>query len=228
VKKVLVLGLGNFGLRLVQELSRREGLEIFALDRAEKPRNLAAERTTTFGGNLENPEVLTRILEKIGKPDSAVISLGSSVNATTLTALRLRTEGITRIFIKAEDDNHAAVLAAIDRGVEGEPAFRVTIPEQEAAVQMAGRVASDLVHREVILDDDFELADLVCPNLLAGTSLAELEVRNRYGLTIVSWRPAQGGSELAGPDTVLEEGCRFTVVGSRQDVRRFVQEFTSS
>ncbi|MDP6941134.1 MAG: TrkA C-terminal domain-containing protein [Planctomycetota bacterium] len=227
MNKILVLGLGKFGHRLITELASREGVRVFAVDKNEKARQASTKYVhECFGANLDHPESLGRIMEKTGPVDTAVLGMGGSMNATTLTALHLRQRGVGRIFIKAEDEQHAEVLNAIDRGMDGPHAFRIIIPEIDQAAQIAGRVATDLVKQEVSLGDNWELAELSCPDRMCGKSLAELEVRQRYQLTIIGWRES-GDSPLqhATADTILPEGCEITAVGEKKDIARFVAEF---
>ena len=229
MNKILVLGLGKFGHRLITELASREGVRIFAVDKNEKARQAATKYVhDCFGANLDHSESLGRILEKTGPIDTAVLGMGGSMSATTLTALHLRQRGVGRIFIKAEDEQHAEVLRAIDRGMEGPNAFRITIPEIDQAAQIAGRVATDLVKQEVPLGDNWGLAELACPNRLCEKTLGELEVRQRYQLTIIGWRESEDSPlQHATADTTLPVGCEITAVGEKKDIARFVAEFGS-
>lgn len=218
-KRILIIGLGHFGSRLAQHFSGRNGYEIYALDRNEKARKKVEMFATCLGGNLDNPEVIKRALEKIGEVDTAVLSLGSSMNSTTLAALQLRkSDAVKRVFIKVDDHQHEEVLNTIDRGIPGDPKFIITIPEIDAASNIADRILNDKLERRVQLDGDVTLAELPCPEKMAGKPLAELNARNTWKITVVGFRDDNGEFKFAGPESELVAGHTITIVGKTSDV----------
>ncbi|MBC8328057.1 MAG: TrkA family potassium uptake protein [Planctomycetes bacterium] len=219
MKKILVLGLGRFGHRLVERLAERDGVRLFALDRNARLVDSVGELVhTAASSNLGDPRALGAFLEQIGGVDVAVVGLGDAAHVTTMTALRLREAGVPQIVIKAEDLEHKLVLEAIDKGFPGAAAFDVVIPELDAAEALALRIASRHIEKELSLGDGIRIAELRCPDRLTEASLAELEVRKRYRLTVLAWHAVGAPLELAGPETVLPEGCLITVLGAEEDV----------
>ncbi|RMH02106.1 MAG: TrkA family potassium uptake protein [Planctomycetota bacterium] len=141
-----------------------------------------------------------------------------------MVALRLREAGVSRIVIKAEDRAHRRVLHAIDNGFPGDPAFEVVIPELDSADALALRLSSRRIQKELDLGDGLRIVELTCPPALVGRSLGELQVRQRYRLTLLGWRRKGEEFRFADADTVLEEDCLITVIGMVEDVEVFEQE----
>ena len=57
------------------------------------------------------------------------------------------------------------------------------------------------------------------PAELSGIPLSKLDIRNKYNITILVIRDADGVNDRAiGPDTVLAEGDQLTVFGDRQSI----------
>ncbi len=229
MKKILVLGLGKFGHRLVEVLAQNPEVRLIAFDRNNRLVESVTDLVhTAASGNLNDPGTLDAVLAEAGHLDAAVVSLGDAFNTTTLMALHLRQAGVRRIFIKADDPSHGKVLEAIDKGFPGERCFRVLIPELDAAEEVAHRVVSHYILKDVLLAEGFVLAEMLCPEKLAGTSLAQLDLRKRYQLTVIGWREAGGQLILASPATPIPPGCTLTVVGSQKDLRAFEKEFGDS
>jgi trk system potassium uptake protein TrkA len=58
------------------------------------------------------------------------------------------------------------------------------------------------------------------PASLVGQSLGEIEIRRKYGVTIVSVKPPRGQFQYATADTVLERGEMMLVAGTPRDLER--------
>ena len=223
---ILVLGLGKFGSLLVTELSARNGVRVFGVDRTESTcKTMNDSLWECFTARVDSQEAVQAILERIGDVDTAVICLGGATHAATLAALTLREQGIARIFVKAEDDDHRALLEALDRGFPGPPRFRLLSPEADAASLNAGRIANDSVREFARLGSDLDVAELDCPAGLAGRSLAEMKVREQWGLTVLGWRETpEGPLHFADANTPLPSGGTLVVAGPPDVVRNLGEE----
>ncbi|TAH38281.1 MAG: TrkA family potassium uptake protein [Planctomycetota bacterium] len=234
MKTILVLGLGKFGSRVVDVLSKRKGVRIFAFDREDKVIERLAEKVHTAGsGDLNDAEALKSFLNEIGTVHAAVISVGDAVNTSILAALMLREIGVQRIIIKAVDESHRRVLEAIDHGFPGGRHFDVLIPELDAAERTGRLVASSFVANELTLAEGFGMMEVKCPPEWTRRTLRELELRRRYHITVVGYRVPDASNQQAGdlqfatPDTKLPEECLITVVGRREDLEALEQKFGS-
>jgi trk system potassium uptake protein TrkA len=58
-------------------------------------------------------------------------------------------------------------------------------------------------------------------------ALGDLQLRRRYGITVVGVRAPNSTFTYADRDTVLEPGSLIAVAGRIEDVDRFAQEITS-
>ena len=232
MKRILVLGLGKFGSRLCHALQERRSARVYAFDRQEKSIERIAEVVhTAASGDLDDPEALKAFLAQVGQIDAAVVSLGDHINTSILVALQLREAGVPKIVIKAVDPNHRRVLEAIDSGFPGEPRFQVLIPELDAADRLARAVSSDFVSGELPLGPGLSILEVTCPKELSGKPLRDLDLRNRYHLTVIGHRTAPQNGEgpgdlvFATPDTQLPAGGLIMVVGSQEHLEAFEREF---
>ena len=66
---------------------------------------------------------------------------------------------------------------------------------------------------------------MIVPGRLSGKSLLELDLRNRYNVTVLLLRKSGSTENIpTGPGTVLEKGDQLTVFGSRQAIIELFKE----
>jgi trk system potassium uptake protein TrkA len=89
---------------------------------------------------------------------------------------------------------------------------------------MGQRLARNLAHptilEQIALDENTNLVELANPEQFIGKSQEELDLRRRYGISVVAVR--RGGQVLPpmAPGDRLERGDRLIVVGPPASVRR--------
>jgi trk system potassium uptake protein len=209
--KVLVIGLGRFGSALARELIKG-GSEVLGVDSSARRVQEHAELLTHV---FEADTTSATTLRQLGATDfkTAVVGIGSDIEASILTTAALAELGVETIWAKAISDAHGRILDRIG-------AHHVVFPEHD----MGQRVAH-LVRGRVIdwfqLDDQFAIVETVTPDELVGLTLADAGIRARYGVTVVSIKPAGGRFTYATPETTLNEGDILVVAGTSNDAERF-------
>ena len=89
---------------------------------------------------------------------------------------------------------------------------------------MGVRVAHTLTGRTIDyiqLDTGFALVETTAPTEIVGKTLAEAEVRRRYGITVVCVKPEGGTFTYATPDTVVKDGDILVVAGETRRAEGF-------
>jgi trk system potassium uptake protein TrkA len=199
----LVVGLGRFGGALAETLIEL-GHEVLGVD-------LDGKIVQGYAGILthvvEADSTDADAMHQIGAADfqSAVVAIGTNVEASILTTSVLVDLGIPRILAKAITAPHGRILERVG-------AHRVVFPERDMGI----RVGHTLVGRTldyIQLDPGFALVETIAPREIVGKTLAEAEVRRRYGITVVCIKPSGGGFTYATPDTVVKEGDILVVAG---------------
>jgi trk system potassium uptake protein TrkA len=151
----------------------------------------------------------------IGEFDRVVVSIGSDITASILTASLLLQLNVPVIWAKAVDERHGAVLEQL--GVH-----RVVYPEKDMGRRVAHLVrgaAADYLE----IDKGYAVVKTVTPHFLHGITLAEGGVRGTHGVTITAYRGTDGEWQSTQADTVLHDGDVVLVVGPTKDVERFAQ-----
>ena len=211
--QVLVIGLGRFGGAVALELIGL-GFEVLGVDTdARRVQQLSDVLTHTLEADTTDLEVL----EQIGARDfgNAVVGIGSDIEASILTTSALADLGVDRIIAKAVTEPHGRILERVG-------AHSVVYPEHEMGRRIAHLVGGSILDW-FQLDPSFAMVETHAPRETLGRTLADLEVRARYGVTVVAIKPREAGFTYATADTVLDEGDVLVVAGPSDACEAFAR-----
>lgn len=212
-KQYAVLGLGRFGGSLVKEFHELGGVHVLAVDQdIEKVNEYSKYATQAFQANTMDEGVLREL--GIRNFDHAFISYGHNVEASILTALMLKEMGMPVVWAKAQNDYHGKVLAKI--GVD-----RVIHPERDMARRVARHIVTDKMIDFVELSKDFSLVEIVASEKLDGKTLAQIDVRAKYGCTIVGVQRGEDITVALPAEETIRKGDILIVIGHNRDLDRF-------
>ena len=207
----LVIGLGRFGGALARTLMDL-GHEVLGVDADAKTVQDFAERLThVVEADSTNPEAMAQIGAKEFR--TAVVAIGTDVEASILTTSLLADLDIERIVAKAITQAHGRILERVG-------AHRVIFPERDMGIRV-GHTMTGRTIDYIQLDPGFALVEVTAPRELVGKTLAGAEVRRRYGITVVCIKPAGGSFTYATPETVVQEGDVLVVAGETPRAERF-------
>jgi len=171
-----IIGLGRFGQALASELAL-SGAELIVLDCNE-------DKVSELREITENAYVVKSLDKKtlqetgIKNCDVAVVCIGEQIDSSILTTLNLVSLGIPRVIAKATSAEHGIILEKL--GAE------VVFPERDMAVRLACRLETDREIDIIRLSEKINISKLRIPDGLIGRSVAEANLRARFGLNIVA------------------------------------------
>lgn len=207
----MVIGLGRFG-RTVGETLVELGHDVLGVD--QDPR-VVQSCTTGLTQVVQADGTDAEALRQLGAADfgTAVVAMGTDLEASILATYALVDLGVPRIWAKAVTEAHGEILTRIG-------AHRVVLPERDMGV----RVAHSMTGRTIDyleLDHGFALIETTVPRVLVGRALGDAEVRTRHGVTVVSVKPRGGVFTYATPETVLGAGDIIVVAGETRAADAF-------
>jgi trk system potassium uptake protein TrkA len=212
-----VIGLGRFGSAMASTLAEL-GHEVIGIDGdPEKVRQLA----DVISQAVELDATDERALKAIGiqDVDVAIVSIGENIESSLLVVMQLRELGVPRIVAKAVTPLHGRILEKI--GVS-----RVIFPDREMAIRVAHSLVVPNIIDYIELSRDFSIVELPAPAPFVGRTLKQLELRPRYGLTLIAIkRPGEGGGPIVtnispSADEVIREGDILALLGSTDRLTR--------
>lgn len=213
MKRFIVVGLGNFGSGVAESLYS-QSQDVAALDIDER----AVDRIAPFvtraavgdGRDL-------RALQRIGarEADAGVVSTGHDITASILTSLALRDLGVQEVYVKVISRDHARVMEKL--GVT-----ETIFPERESALRLGTRISSRGILNFVRLGTDFSVQEMAVPDRWIGRSLRELELPQRFRVSVVAIHDVLTDeiAPIPDPDAPLKESDTLLVAGRDGDLQR--------
>jgi trk system potassium uptake protein len=210
-QEFVVIGLGRFGGGLAATLVGM-GHEVLGID--ADPR-IVQELSGVLTHVVEADSTSEEAMRQLGVPEfsTAVVAIGTDLEASILTTGVLVDLGVKRIVAKAVTEPHGRILTRIG-------AHKVVFPERDMGIRVGHSLAGSILDY-FELDPGFALVETTAPRELAGKTLAAAEVRKRYGVTVVCIKPAGGSFTYATPDTVVQEGDVLVVAGEKPRAESF-------
>lgn len=216
MKSFAVIGLGRFGLCLVEALCER-GRHVVVIDRTEaKIQRVRDSAAKAVKADALNFELLQEILPE--GIDCAVVDLGDVIGQSILVTNHLHKLGVKEIVVEAVDAEHAEILRIVG-------ATRVVFPEREAAERVAGMLAGGGVLDFFAVSEGFSMIEIPVPEKWVGRALAELKLRQQGAVEVVAVRrPATEASEenwsLADAARPFEADDIVLVAGASRSVEK--------
>lgn len=214
--EVVVIGLGRFGATIAETLVELH-YEVLGID--SEPRVVEAY-SASLTHLVEANATDAQALRQLGVADfsTAVVAVGD-IEASILTTANLADLRIPHIWSKAITDSHGKILERVG-------AHHVVSPEREMGVRLAHAVTERMIDF-VQLDAGFALLESRAPEEFVGKTLAQTQVRKRYGLTVVCIKPQGGSFTYATPDTVVGDGDILVVAGEIGRTHEFAERALS-
>jgi trk system potassium uptake protein TrkA len=211
-----VIGLGGFGYAVARTLLEK-GCQVLCIDRLEERLEQVREiATLAVQADATDEKVLREV--GVGAVDCAVVSFGQDMEASLLVAMALKDIGVKQLVVKAVGPLHGRILKKL--GVD-----RVVFPEAD----MGRRVAESLVTPSILdyleLGEGYGVAEVGTPEKFWGKSLAELQLRAHYGVTVLAIRRASKGEPptiVASPSAaeVVLEGDILVIIGEDKNLEK--------
>jgi trk system potassium uptake protein len=209
--QTLVIGLGRFG-RAIAETLGQLGHEVLGVDASARIVQ-ACVPTMTHVVQADSTDI--EALRQLGAPDfpTAVVAIGSDIQASILTTYALVDLKIPRIWAKAITAEHGAILERVG-------AHRVIFPERDMGVRMAHSMVGRTIDY-IELDENFVLIETTAPREAVGRTLQEAGLRKRHDVTVVCVKRPGGPFTYATPETVVQTGDLLVVAGTTDRAEAF-------
>lgn len=212
-KRFVVIGLGSFGTALATRLHKND-CRVTGIDqRKDRVELLKNELYEAVIGDATEREVLEHL--SLRDAHAVFISLGENIARSLLATLHCKELGARRIIVKGVTKEHGKLLKHL--GVE-----RVVFPEIEVATELADRMTWPNILDFLPIDPDYSIVEIAVPESWSGQTLAEANLRRRYGVWVVGLKDVLTGKLEIFPnaDFRLNSSQLLLVVGKQTDLNR--------
>ena len=205
-----IVGLGRFGTALATRLAQ-SGCELLVLDRDEEKIREMRELTDNayVVSNLEKKTLLDTGIQNC---DVAVVCIGSHIDTSILTTLNLVSMHIPTVIAKATSADHGAILEKLGA--------QVVYPERDMAVRLANRLENARMLDFVQLSEKINVTKMRVPAQLVGKTVAEADLRSRFGLNILALEHQGSVVETVRPEQELRKEDILYLSGSRSGITK--------
>lgn len=213
MRRVGVIGLGNFGMALALELARL-GLRVTAVDaNPDKARDAQAHVDQALVADATDRGSLEAM--GMGKLAAAVVSLGGRMENSILAVLHLSRLGVKEIVAKALHEDHAEILGRVG-------ATRVVFPEKDMAERIARRLSSRSVLDYLSLSSGLSVLELAPTKQMVGRSLADLALGSRSGVQVLAIKELVPERIVIAPsaEQVVKDSDILVVMGPEEQIAR--------
>jgi trk system potassium uptake protein TrkA len=211
VKQVAVIGLGRFGLSVVQNLAAL-GVEVLAIDLDEK--NVSkASAYANYAVQADATDDATIKSLGLRNFDFVVVAIGTDIQASVIITLNLKEMGVKKVVAKAQNDIHGKILNKAG-------ADKVIFPERDMGARLANNIVSSNVLDYIELSKDFSIVEIETPSSMKGKNLKDLDLREKYGVNVIAVK--RQGKIIVSPkaDDYIEADDVLVVIGKNPDIRR--------
>jgi len=210
-KQFVVIGLGRFGSSVATTLSDM-GYEVLGIDSDEKRVN---EHVGVITHVVQADATDENALKALGirNFDIVVIAIGEDIQASIMATLIVKEMGVPMVVVKARNELHRKLLQKIG-------ADKVIFPERDMGVRVAHNLISPNILDFIEFADDYSLADISVPPKMVGKSLAELDIRARYGCNVIAIKSGKQINIAPRAEDRLREGDVMVVIGHNDDLQK--------
>ncbi|MBM3707259.1 MAG: TrkA family potassium uptake protein [Actinobacteria bacterium] len=191
-KQFLIIGLGRFGASIARTLAKA-GHSVIGIDQSEDRIQRVAEE---INDAIKCDATDASILESLGitEFEAAIVAIGEKyIQNSILVTLILKERGAKKIIAKAGTQTQGRVLSKVGADI-------IVYPEKD----MGERVAKSLISANVLdyldIGSDISIIEVMSPKMMVGHNLVELNLRNKYGITIISIK--NNRNEIKSPPDV--------------------------
>lgn len=211
-----VIGLGRFGEAISTRLAEL-GHDVIGVDHDEdRVRELADVVSQTVQLDATDGKALRAA--GVADVDVAVVSIGEDIESSVLAVMLLHELGVRSVVAKAVTPLHGRILERL--GVS-----RVIFPERDMALRVAQSLVMPNVLDYVELSKDFSFVELPAPEPFIGHTLRDLELRPKYGLTLIAIKRRVDGNETTNvspsAEDVIARGDVLVLLGSNAKLSNF-------
>ena len=207
MKSFLVLGLGRFGISVAKTLGKL-GNEVLAIDKnADKVNDLAEDVTHAIVGDISDESVLKSI--GVTNFDAVIVAASENMEVSLMTTMILKELGAKKIIVKSSGELQAKILTKIG-------ADKVVMPEDDTGIKMAQSLTQNGLIDFIELSPEYSIAELAVPSSWCGKSIAQLNVRVRYGVNIIAVKKGDSINADLSADYVFASEDVVVAIGSNK------------
>ncbi|NEQ21974.1 MAG: TrkA family potassium uptake protein [Microcoleus sp. SIO2G3] len=204
-----VIGLGRFGRAVCQTL-HDSGFDVLGIDSDEKRvAQILNDSLAVRAIELDSTDPVALREAGVFEFNTIIVAIGNYVEESVITTLNLKESGVAHVAAKASSQIHEKLLRKVG-------ADHVIFPEHQAGCELARSLTQPNILDRFDLDPENSIVELLVPEAFDGKTIAELQLRNKYDLTLLAVSYDGRFQINPLPNRRLRKGEAIVVIGSNQ------------
>ena len=223
--KIIVFGLGNFGMSLCLSLTET-GNELIAIDKQMDKINLVKDKIS-HAICMDSTNELAYDAVPLKEADKVVVAIGENEGAAIITTAIIKKLSTVKIISRALSPIHDTVLEAM--GIHS-----IIHPEQDSADRLTKQINFKSTLENYQLDNNFTISEVRAKPEFYGKTLQELDSIDKYHLTLITIIREIEKKNLIGkktkvketigrttPETIVLDNDILVVFGNNKDIENY-------
>jgi trk system potassium uptake protein TrkA len=212
-RQFAVIGLGRFG-RAVCGTLHKAGYDVLATDIDEKlVAQALLDKIASHAIQLDSTDVSALKEAGILEIDTVIVAIGNFLEESIVTTLNVKEAGVGQVIAKASSEVHGKLLKRVGADL-------VVFPEYDAGCALARNLTKPAILDRFDLDPNSSIVEIKVPEEFHGKTLLDLQLRNRYGLSVLAIGRGDKFEINPAPQTILNKDSAMVVIGSNKDINR--------
>lgn len=222
IKSFIIIGLGNFGATIALNLVQNN-FEVMGIDKSQKKvDNLKGEITKVVAADASDKNVLKSL--EVGHFDVGIVTMRDNILANILCTIQLKELGVREVISRATSDIHGRILNELG-------ADKIVFPERgigQMISQFFVSGSTDILEyvnftaESSLMTSDHSLIEIPAPDFMVGKSLKELNLRSKYGVTVIAVRNEEIQYD-PDADTKIKEDDTLLVFGRNDNLNKLTE-----
>ncbi|MCI5731213.1 MAG: TrkA family potassium uptake protein [Eubacterium sp.] len=210
-KEFVIFGVGDFGMNVAKTLAN-SGATVMVVDKEESQlEKIASEVTHTICADATNPEAMKQL--GIRNYDGAIVGIGHNLETSALITMQLKEMDVPFIMVKASTDIEGRILTRVG-------ADKVIFPDREMGIRVGNDIINGNYFEAIELSDEYSIVDMTVPTSWVGKTLQQLNVRSKYGISIIGIRGLEELNVNPAADYRLLAQDILIVLGHNTEIQR--------
>lgn len=211
-RQFAVIGLGRFGRAVCMTLNSM-GYEVLGIDVDEQRVSQAlVDEIAAHAVQLDSTQRPALKEAGIHDFDTVIVAIGNYIEESVITTLNVKELGSPYVIAKASSEIHGKVLKRVGADL-------VVFPEHEMGCELARSLTRPGILDRFELDPDNSIVELRVPAIFDHKTIAELDLRNKYGVTLLALSKPENEEKFEvnpSPVTRLQKGAIMVVIGNNR------------
>jgi trk system potassium uptake protein TrkA len=216
-RQFAVIGMGQTGYFLARHLTHL-GHDVIAVDRSEdRIQDITPYVAQAIVADCARKKQCQSL--PLGEIEAVIVAIGDSLEDSVLTMLNLKELGVQNIVAKSSSEQHSSILAKL--GVT-----EIFHPERDMAVALAERLNRPNMLEFLPFMEGYSIVEWALPEDLAGKSLLDLNLTNKYGVQVIAIKDALTNKVSIAPKAgaALQDTDVLFLLGANESLEKLMRK----